>query len=453
MAELRLHADAARNFNEKAEALLTRLEPISQPGDTFEPNFRPDIMPSGHITEADIAGRIRHETVDALTRDVVEIAIEAPNGIVRLSEGACKELDQMAEGLQRTAAFRSTLSLKFVRDNILTWLERRVWHETAVPLSAFLEGKSAEVVDDYEVWIPIAYLYIEEEFSLGSVCFRPISREVFDSWSARWLQSVPEQNREQIEIRLQREREKVQGLAAATITIRAEQSHAVSKGLERAEESVALLRILHPANSSPACVCYYRPLGCENVESFSAFIGSDVSEMRKEAQMRPPFPDSWELSADHLAQLRIDLDPMHKLLSTAQGERSSFQKQLLEAALIYSKNNLAKEPAEKLVFILVALEAMLLKNDTEPIQQNIADRMAFVLGNSVSERRSIVSLVKTCYGLRSRFLHHGQTMSDLENLRKFMMYSWVLLLHFLRLHEEFASKDEMLERIEERKFA
>jgi hypothetical protein len=39
MAELRLHADAAKNFNEKAEALLTRLEPISQPGDTFEPNF------------------------------------------------------------------------------------------------------------------------------------------------------------------------------------------------------------------------------------------------------------------------------------------------------------------------------------------------------------------------------------------------------------------------------
>jgi hypothetical protein len=222
MAELRLHADAARNFNEKAEALLTRLEPISQQGDTFEPNFRPDIMPSGHIAEADIAGRIRHETVDALTRDVVEIAIEAPNGIVRLSEGACKELDQMAEGLQRTAAFRSTLSLKFVRDNILTWLEHRVWHETAVPLSAFLEEKSTEVVDDYEVWIPIAYLYIEEEFSLGSVRFRPISREVFDCWSARWLQPVPERSREQIEIRLQREREKMQGLAAATITIRAE---------------------------------------------------------------------------------------------------------------------------------------------------------------------------------------------------------------------------------------
>ena len=125
----------------------------------------------------------------------------------------------------------------------------------------------------------------------------------------------------------------------------------------------------------------------------------------------------------------------------------------MQRTIIYSKNNLAKEPAEKLVFILVALEAMLLKNDTEPIQQNIADRMAFVLGNSVSERRSIVSLVKACYGLRSRFLHHGQTMSDLENLRKFMMYSWALFLHFLRSHEEFASKDEMLERIEERKFA
>ena len=453
MAELRLHENAARNFNEKAEVLLTRLEPLPQQGDAFEPHFRPDIMPSGQITEDDIVGSIRRETVDPITWSVVKVAFETPTGIVCLAEEACKELDHMAEGLQRTGAFRSSLSLKFVRDSILTWLEQRVWHKTAVLLSTFLEERAAEVVDDYEVWIPIAYLYIQDELSLGSVRFRPISREVFDGWSARWLQSVPEQNREQIEMGIQRDRTKVQGLAAATMTIRAEPAYAVSKALEQAEESVALLRILHPANTSPLCVCYYRPLGYENVESFYAFLGSDVSGMRKEAQMRPPFPDRWELSADQLAQMRTDLDSMHKLLSTAQSERSSFQNDLLEAALIYSKNNLTKEPVEKLVFILVALESMLLKDDTESIQQNISERMAFLLGNSAVERRSIVTLVKACYGLRSRFLHHGQSMSDLENFQKFMMHSWVLFLRLLRSHEEFTSKDEMLERIEERKFA
>ena len=57
--------------------------------------------------------------------------------------------------------------------------------------------------------------------------------------------------------------------------------------------------------------------------------------------------------------------------------------------------------------IIGALEMILLRNDTEPIQQNIGERMAFVVGRNVNERKAIINNFRRIYSVRSKFLHHG----------------------------------------------
>ena len=49
-----------------------------------------------------------------------------------------------------------------------------------------------------------------------------------------------------------------------------------------------------------------------------------------------------------------------------------------------------RDLAGKLVYTLVAMESVLLRNGTEPTQQNVGERAAFVVTNTVEKRRETV---------------------------------------------------------------
>ena len=56
--------------------------------------------------------------------------------------------------------------------------------------------------------------------------------------------------------------------------------------------------------------------------------------------------------------------------------------------------------ADKLVYILASLESILLKNDSEPIQKNLGERMAFLIGPTVEARKTIIANVVETYARR-----------------------------------------------------
>jgi hypothetical protein len=88
---------------------------------------------------------------------------------------------------------------------------------------------------------------------------------------------------------------------------------------------------------------------------------------------RWPFPSFWEIpKEEHQQRLLQNLIGIF-----AAEQRTDFQQRLFDASLIYSQNNVAKEPYAKLIFCLVAVESMLVKDPSEPIQDNIGERMAY----------------------------------------------------------------------------
>lgn len=112
-----------------------------------------------------------------------------------------------------------------------------------------------------------------------------------------------------------------------------------------------------------------------------------------------------------------------------------------------------KEPSDKLVYILVALETLLLKDPNEPIMQNISERMAFVVRDTVEERKSVVRLVKEIYSLRSKFIHHGQSIDNMERLEKFMAEaSWFFVKISMDINA-YITKEAFMEKLEEMKFS
>jgi len=108
----------------------------------------------------------------------------------------------------------------------------------------------------------------------------------------------------------------------------------------------------------------------------------------------------WFLSRGALDAIRTaGLDRLSEMLRSDR--RSEFETRLLDSLLVYSKAALELDPSDKLIYILVALESILRRDQNESIVQNVGERMAFVLGGSVDDKRSVIKNVKNTYGLRS----------------------------------------------------
>ncbi len=130
---------------------------------------------------------------------------------------------------------------------------------------------------------------------------------------------------------------------------------------------------------------------------------------------------------------------------------TEFESLILNTSTLYSKAAFTAEPLEKLVYILSALESTLLKNENEPIQQNLAERLAIFTSQELAERKSIVKAVKSVYGLRSRYLHHGHTSGELEGLSEFLLHVWIFYIKLLGASQSFTNKSGFLEAIDDHK--
>jgi len=95
---------------------------------------------------------------------------------------------------------------------------------------------------------------------------------------------------------------------------------------------------------------------------------------------------------------------------------------------------------------------LLLKNRTEPIQQNIGERLAFCIGN-VEQRKSVIQNVKKVYDIRSSFVHHGENLENQKTLIEFLLNVRIFFLQLLKIHDKFTQKSEFIGKIKEMKLS
>jgi hypothetical protein len=145
------------------------------------------------------------------------------------------------------------------------------------------------------------------------------------------------------------------------------------------------------------------------------------------------------------------LNILDKLLQLE--ERNPFQKKLLDSLILYSRSVVSKDIADKLVYILASLESIFLRNNSEPIQQNLGERIAFLIGDSMDKRKRITRVMRDIYGLRSRFVHHGVSINDYEKMREFMMYAWQAIISLIQISNSVQTMDDLLDELDDRKLS
>ena len=165
-------------------------------------------------------------------------------------------------------------------------------------------------------------------------------------------------------------------------------------------------------------------------------------------------PPSWRIDDKLIALMRQGgLDNLNSFL--ALEKPSEFQTLVIDTLQTYSRCGLAKTYSDKLVYLLVTLETLLLKDTSEAIQQNVGERLAFTLYKDPERRKRVVKNFKEIYGMRSKFVHHGNDVDieQVDTLREFMMNVRSFLGHAINNANTYQTRLEMIDAIENTKFS
>jgi hypothetical protein len=267
-----------------------------------------------------------------------------------------------------------------------------------------------------------------------------------DSWYGR-LNPPPDPA---VSAELNRQRSKLQATLAACTIVHAEQTMASQVALERTVDAVALLRFISEANWTCRIRSYCTPLGMERDDVFSELNMTDGAIKSTSHHILRHVTAAWNVDrARHY--LPGILEDLHALAS--DNSSTELRRALFEALLIYSKNTLTLDPAEKLVFVLVSLESLLLRDSSEPVQGNLAERLAFLCGKTLEERKEIVATTRKAYTLRSQFVHHGRGIEDVDTLEKFLFLVWQALANLIGNFKNFARREDLISYLNDRRLA
>lgn len=449
--DIEIHPSAETNFNEKAQGLISCVSECPR-GNAEEQGFSPDIHIAANITDEDIIGVVNESTSDYKGRTLARFFLHNKSRYGLLEEEYSK-LVTLAESIQRIPALRSKLGVEFISDAIFDWVKARFKKEDVNSLFVpFLLERASDNIKLTRIIIPINNFLVETPFEFGGSTIANISKTNFDKWESDLANSAPEHSND-IAMLFDRYRKDFQGYAAVITDFESEIDFARDAGLQKAIRITELLGIYSEATLLPDIKCSSRVKGMEMSDGYTVFSINKNDELGvSSGTLNTALVTTRYMSKAKLDEYNaIGLGKLSYLESSKS--LTAFESSVLTFAFLYSKAAFTSDPMEKIVYMLSALESMLLKSENEPIQQNLAERVAFISTNDLSERKVLIKNIRDIYGLRSKYLHHGISQSESSIMTEFLHIVWVFFSLLLTSTERFDNKDQFLLHIDDLKYS
>jgi hypothetical protein len=362
----------------------------------------------------------------------------------------------LSERVQRNHNIREKLSVSFVEEKLFAWVKARFLDSGfKTTFVQYLSTEAENVVQPLTVFVPLANIVVQTPFSFCGVIVRTITKamvnQLFEQMAAPKTEEEKQAHAEYEYV--ERFRSDYQGYGAVVVDLPCEPKFAQEVALEKASRVCDLLGIYFGYVFIPDIKCPVQIKGMEGLKTSTtiSFTEGRLITISKQV-MGPASMQTIGINNDKLVQMKKGgLDVVSQLEN--KKEKNEFEICVLNMAYLYAKAAFTPEPMEKLVYILSALESTLLKNSNEPIQQNLAERMAIVASSELPKRKEIIRNVKFVYGLRSRYLHHGQSSTELSRLSAFLLDVWLFYLRLLSSLGQYSSKEAFLDAIDDKKLA
>jgi hypothetical protein len=448
---IEIHPDAKANYDRKALSLITlvREVPLREAPTTFQP----DLHVSHNIDLKESLGEPKFGRVNHLGQEV-ERSFFYDDKLYGFTGDEYLEYSALAVNIQKSSSIRNILSLDFVKDDLFSWIQISLKEHSQTSFIDHLIHNGNAAVKKHTIWIPIPYTSTQASFTIGNISYEIMSRELLDQWFTYGKQAAHSPEEEKgIEDYKHKLRKDCQGYAAGVYICTAEPIRAQELAYLHLNNSLSILRLFCPANHIPGIISGAYEYGRNMIRSKQYFIEDredqffiDNSELLDRGLI-------WNIDSRDIAAFNTNEFKKYNELLCAENP-NEYQAKLLEALLIYSRNTLMRDLYDKILYILVALESILLRNDNEPIQQNVGDRIAFAIGKDPIERRKIVQTFKEIYAIRSRYIHHGTRLNDNNSLiQQFMQYAFITFDSLVRNIHQFKTKEECINALEHVKYS
>ena len=441
---LKLHPEAANNFDDRANSLIgdiTFLPPQASSTNTF----RPDVFMSAHISKEDIVGEVGFEIIGPFEKPIAKFFRHEGKQYGLAGEGF-QRFWAIVTGIQGSPSFRDRVSHDSVLKTAFEWVAKKYRGEIGVSLTEHVVTECGKRLRRMELWVPIYRLHIQSEIRMGPCIFKTISAAMLKEWE-QFRRSKLKGDDSDITAVFRSERKKMQGTTAVVVELFAEPGRGYDLAQELAETAVALLNFFHPAHGNPRMRSHTTLLGQENMRTERILVVENGLIRGGRSGVLDKAASPWFLDDARIRDLKEDgFDSVSALWENEKN--SEYNASVLNALLLYSKSSLSLDLTDRLIYILAAIESMLLRNSNEPVQKNIGERMAFLIRKSVEERKRVVHVVEEIYKARSSFLHHGQGVKNIDVLAEFMTYAWTAMLTLVLEAKHFQSKGDLLEAIE-----
>lgn len=440
---LRFHPEAAKRIDERAREILQTVRAIPR---TRAANPPSDLHPAYTFSRDDIISGPDHWLdVDAVGNTTGMAWVSGGMEVGWVGQDF-KPITALAHMIVEPKPFAAVLSSSFVLDQICQWLRLTLERHCEVPLSTYMERQSDEAVYEHDIWIPLFRTYSSRRFAIGDVIFQSFTPDIMDEWWNRIPGDILSESRN-VEA-LNAKRSKLQGSLAGCVRVRAERTKALDVALSKVQNATSLLRFLSPAILKSRFTSYCTPTA--SVPKVTrVLMDGDCIDSLDEAELDQRRTD-WFVDRSIALCPEGLLDRLHELASNASTE---FRRALYQSLILYSRHATAIEIEDKLVFAFSALEAMLLRDGNEPIQKNLGERMAFLIGDSLEARKRVIANIGDVYKIRSAFVHHGKTSRNIETVDEFLRGAWSTFSKLLDVQGKYTTKAELIEALEDRKLA
>jgi hypothetical protein len=445
---MKLNPNATLSFNEKAEDILRSLvpEPSTPRKARSGRRFVPDVHVTAHVRAI---GEIKMSMSDPAGNETGK-AFKHEGQTIRIEGESYQNIVQVARGIQKTPDFRNTISVDLLIDLIFEWLKEKYKQTNSQLMIEYVLGECEQRVQDYEVWIPIAWTHIESELEFGNVKIKSITRSMLDHWEADLKRKHPEAEAAADKF-FEERRKALLGLAAATIKLRAEPGRAYEIALKEADDAIAMLRCLSFYNGFPYLVSHSVPLGREHLLSHRYFFTQDDKVVFYSHGFEKKDLKEWRIDNEYIAEMKSwGLDVLSDLLK--EKNKTRFQEEVLNAYQLYSKSSLHRELADKLTYMLVPLEGLLLF-DRNQTAQDMAERLVLLVDKSIQGRKEALATIERVYELRLSFVRGEHKEEDVAVVQNFMTITWAFFISLIGYVNRYRTKEEFIRAIDNLKLS
>jgi len=442
-----VHPSARKSIDEKAEELRLLIKEIPK----FEmPSSAKTEMVMKEIHEEDVIGDISESSVDYKGRTIGRY-FQIDGKRVGLDGEAYQKVLSLTDRILRTHAWREKVGQSYVEQAILEWIKIRLIDSANI--SEFVNYFEEKIVRDLKkitVHVPLAQTVVEEPFEFCGAIIENLSKEYFDK-----IFRVPREHENAPEViaYFEKTREEFQGLAAIRFDLECVPDFAFNTAIDRAKAITDLLSIYSSAIFSvdTKSVCKIR--GTELIEQATIFLMDE----HEGAKARSSVLDVASMKLKQLSKKEIARNKefgMNILSEMVKAEAlTEFERAILSMSYLYSKAAFTDNALEKLVYVLSALESTLLKSSSEPIQQNLAERLAICIKPDLERRKQVIKTLREVYSIRSNYLHHGNSSEERDQIKKFLMNAWEFFIVLISNSKTFKTRADFLTYLDDLKLS